>query len=176
VYYIAILADVALSITAGTSNVDNNAVEIWTESSSYSGGFPTPAIPSETGGTDPNITISVVPNNWSLVSEVLEDGDTTYVYSATVNAKDLYSLSALGVTAAAIAGVEVFLMGKKSDSGPRSISLRFIANASPETDEGTVALSNSYNWITKFLALDPNGASWTQAHAEGATIGVKVIS
>lgn len=173
-YYIAFFADAAFSVSTTTTGVHSN---MWGYGQSYGSGFPSTIT---TAGVNASLLLKaytlVTPSNWSLVSDAAEDGDSTYVYSSTINAEDLYTLSALPVTPNSILGVEVFMVARKSDSGARTVSLRYKANGSADTDEGTTALSNNYTFTTKFLPLDPTGASWTQAHVEGANIGVKVIS
>ena len=93
-----------------------------------------------------------------------------------MNNEDLYTLTALPVTPNLILGVVPIVYWRKSDAGARSGSLRLIANGSSDTDEGTVSLSNTYIYTWKFLPLDPLGSTWTQAHVEGAEIGVKVTA
>lgn len=172
-YYIAFLADNSLSVVSATFG---SSYGLSAQSTLYSNGWPAHAVASTTGANLPAFTVSSTPFNWSLVGETLEDGDATYVYSSTVGQEDLYTLSALGLTASSIAGVEVFLVARKSDSGPRTIELQYIANGSADTSEGTLPLPNTYLYLTKFLPKDPTGASWTQANVEGASIGQKLIA
>lgn len=142
---------------------------------SYSGSLPS-SFAASTGsiGHLPNISIIVTNFKWSLVNWDTEQGDTYYLSSATVGNEELFSMSSLPVTPTSIVGVKPRLFLHKSDAGPRSASMRLIANASSDTSIVNGPLSSSGNFFSKFMPLDPTGAAWTASHVNGANLGIKV--
>lgn len=172
-YGIAILTDAA--VTLDSCNTSGYFAVVGA-ARSYGAGF-IPLFDTGVGASiAPFMTVDQTPDNWSLVNESSEDGDTTYVQSSTVNDLDLYTLAPLGVTPSAIVGVQATAIWRKQNSGARTVSLMYKANGSAATVETTVSLSVGYTVSRKFMPLDPTAAAFTQLVVEGAQVGAKVIS
>lgn len=120
------------------------------------------------------IGMTVTPTNSGLVNDVLEDGDTTYVYSNTIGQEDIYSVTSLGgITPVTIHGVAPFVFWRRSDAGFRSGSLSVTANGSGDTPVIVdVIPSLTYVYSQTFMAVDPTSATWTASHINGMQIGV----
>lgn len=126
---------------------------------------------SQLAGSDGNST-----DNYALVDEASQNGDTDYVQSATVNQKDTYDFTDMSHTPASIFGVQVNMVAKKDDSGNRSICAVTRSGGS-DTDGATQALSTSYVVYTEIRETDPNtAAAWTRTNLNNAEFGVKVAA
>jgi hypothetical protein len=115
-------------------------------------------------------------DNYALVDETLQNGDTDYVQSATVNNKDTYAFTDMSHTPASIFGVQINMIAKKDDSGTRSIC-SVTRSGGSDTDGATQALSTSYLCYREIRETDPNtAAAWTRANLNSAEFGVKVAA
>jgi hypothetical protein len=171
-YWVAIMQDAAATFLGSSTTGGDTLAQ------TYGSGFPSSAAGFAVVSTNYiNAGLNATPLNWYQVSDVTEDGDTSYVYSSTVGQEDIYGVTALGLTPASILGVNVFAFWKKSDSGGRGGTISVAANGSADTAEvSNVTPSLSYTYSQKFLATDPTGAVWTAANINAMTIGVAVAS
>jgi hypothetical protein len=110
------------------------------------------------------------------VSESVADGDTTYVESDTVGHMDLYELTDLPLTPAAIHAVQLATVARKTDAGARS--LRAIARSGATTQPGaTRTLATSYALYDDILETDPDTtADWTKAAVDALLTGVELTA
>jgi hypothetical protein len=173
-YYIALLADTACGFGVGSPTAGEAS---YTSPVSYASGFPStaPTTPTTVTGNyiQGQITLS---GNSSCVSELLANGDTDYVFSATVNDADLYDMAELTYVPAAIIGVVSKMYCKKSDAGARNGQLLVKSGATQVTGPDT-PLSSSYTYLARVDTVDPNtGATWTAAGIAAAQVGQKVTA
>lgn len=126
---------------------------------------------SQLTGSDGNST-----DNYQLVDEVSQNGDTDYVYSATVNQKDTYAYTDMSHTPTSIFGLQINMTAKKDDSGTRSIAA-VTRSGGTDTDGTSQALSTSYICYREVSEVDPNtAAAWTRTNLNNAEFGVKVAA
>lgn len=126
---------------------------------------------SQLAGSDGNST-----DNYALVDEASQNGDTDYVQSATSSQKDTYAIADMSHTPASIFGVQVNMVAKKDDSGTRSICAVTRSGGS-DTDGATQALGTTYFCYTEIRETDPNtAAAWTRTNFNNAEFGVKVAA
>lgn len=126
---------------------------------------------SQLTGSDGNST-----DNYLLVDEASQDGDTSYVQSATASQKDTYAFSNMSHTPATIHGVQINMFAKKDDAGARSIC-SVIRSGGSDTDGTTQALSTSYVDYREIAETDPDtAAAWDKAGFDAAEFGVKVAA
>lgn len=174
-YWLAIWSSV--SATSGALNGGSRA----TQSLTFTGTFPATASAGVlAGGLVPPFVmadLTGIPSH-SLVTDNTADGDTSYVYSATVGQEDLYSFASLasqGFTPASIAGVIPFGVLRKSDSGARTVSIRAKSGATDAAALTNSGLGLSYSFQGTWLATDPNtGAAWTTVGVDALQVGLKV--
>lgn len=122
-------------------------------------------------GSDGNST-----DNYALVDEAAQNGDTDYVQSATPTQKDTYAFTDMTHTPSSIMGVQINMVAKKDDSGNRSICAVTRSGGS-DTDGATQALSTSYVCYREIRETDPNtSAAWTRTNLNAAEFGVKVAA
>lgn len=112
--------------------------------------------------------------NWQCVNEASEDGDTTYVSSATAGQKDLYTKNASPADTGPIFAAQLCSVARKDDAGTRSIANTVRSNAT-DLDGATKPLNTTYSWFLDIYETDPNtGSPWTKTGFDAAWIGVKV--
>jgi len=170
-YVWAILANVAFTAMSATATR-------WYKAQPYASGFPDPAgaISTDAATRFPYM-VATLTGNCLMVSELLANGDTDYVLSATPTQQDLYDVADLvGVTAQAIIGVVSKIYVKKSDAGARTGQLQVVSGATTVTGVDT-ALSSTYSYLSRVDTTDPNtAAAWTLAGVAGIKVGAKVTS
>jgi hypothetical protein len=124
---------------------------------------------SQLVGSDGNST-----DNYLLVDEASQNGDTDYVQSATVNQKDTYAITDIAHTPTSIFGTQLNIIAKKDDSGTRSICA-VCRSGGTDYDGDTQALSTSYLDYRQVREVDPaTSAAWTKTNLNAAEFGVKV--
>jgi len=126
--------------------------------------------PSTTGM--PPATLTIITDNSAGVQELIEDGDTTYIFSSSTG-EDKYSLSPV-LTGYNVVMVQPYMMYRRSDVGPRTLALSLAANGSADTPVITdnVVGNLAYNYKFAQLELDPTGAAWTPTSVNGAIMGI----
>ena len=114
-------------------------------------------------------------NNYGRLTDILPDGDTTYVYSTTPDAVDRYGLADLPAEAYTVAAV-ASVMYVRRDGGTLSVAPLMRSGAA--TSEGSaVAPGSTYAAYFQPFYTDPaTGLAWTVAGINGAEIGLKVIA
>jgi len=114
--------------------------------------------------------------NWPMVAETLQDGTTSYVYDATVNDADFYTIAAIASTPATVVAVTTRGFVQKSDAGTRGAAVQLKSGATTVTSTPTL-LSSSFGWLWRTDVTDPaTGAAWTAAAVNNVQIGPKVTS
>lgn len=126
---------------------------------------------SQLVGSDGNST-----DNYQLVDESSQNGDTDYVQSSTVNNKDTYTFADMSHTPSSIFGTQLNMISKKDDSGTRSIC-SVCRSAGTDYDGDTQALGTSYSDYRNIRETDPaTSAAWTRTNLNSAEFGVKVAA
>lgn len=126
---------------------------------------------SQLDGSDGNSV-----DNYLLVDETLQDGDTTYVESSTAAEKDTYAFGNMSHTPSIIHGVQVVANAKKDDAGARSITT-VVRSDGADYDGATVALTTAYLMYYDIHEEDPDtSAAWTKSGFDAAEFGVKVAA
>lgn len=115
-------------------------------------------------------------SNFALVDESKSNSDTDYVFSSTVNHKDLYDLTNLSSTPANIYGVEAHMFARKTDAGLKQSQIRVKSGATEVGGTDTV-LTTSYVMQSHFLSTDPDtGVAWTATAINALQVGPKVTA
>lgn len=114
-------------------------------------------------------------NNYLQVDEVQPDGDTTYVESPIVGAKDTYTYGNPATSSGTVYGVQILPYAKKTDAGVRSIAS--MARLSGVDEDGpTKTLNTDYAYLSDIREEKPGGGSWTITDVQDAEFGVKVTA
>jgi len=181
-YWIAVWSSAAAA--SGTFNGVGGTFTRTTLAATYGASFPTAYVGGGTASTSVNslyysANLTSI-DNASLVNDSTQDADSTYVFSSTVGAEDLYSfasLASLGIAPAAVTGVIPFVIARKSDSGARTISVQAKSGATEVAAASNAAPGLTYQFLGGWLATDPaTGAAWTTAAVDALQIGPKVVA
>lgn len=116
-------------------------------------------------------------DNYLLVDEVPSDSDTTYVQSATPNAKDLYNLTPCNLPADyKVLYVWAEARVKDTTTGAGTIKL-LVKTEATEYESADINLSTVYaKRIGTLYNLNPNtGLPWTIAQLDALQVGIKVV-
>lgn len=174
-YYVAVWANANTSMF-GTGTGILRATQALT----YTGTFPATATATATS-TNSAAFVSAALGSitaQSAVGDATQDGDTSYVYGATVGAEDLYSFPSLasqGIAPVGIVGVMPFAIIRRSDSGARTASVRAKSGSTDAAAASSGSLGLSYGILQGFLTTDPDTlAPWTNAGVDALQVGVKV--
>lgn len=124
---------------------------------------------SQLVGSDSNST-----DNYLLVDEAAQNGDTDYVQSATVNNKDTYAFANMAHTPSSIFGTQLNMIAKKDDGGTRSIC-SVCRSGGADYDGDSQVMGTSYSDYRQVREVDPaTSAAWTRSDLNSAEFGVKV--
>lgn len=116
--------------------------------------------------------------NASQVSEVLNDGDASYVYTTVAGNEDLYTINPLPSTPSTIYAVQPVLSCRKGDATTHTIQVSLKSGATL-VHGPTDAVTGSYIYgpTIPIYVNDPNtGFPWVAAAVNAALIGMKLIS
>jgi hypothetical protein len=130
--------------------------------------------PSGAGGSSQWTPLSG--DNYTNVSEVQCDDDTSYVECGTSGYEDLYAYGNLSSITGVIAGVQINTVAKATDAS--SVAIKFPCKSSTTDDGGgsDMTLSaGSYLAFNRIVENDPaTSAAWLIAAVNDAQFGVKV--
>lgn len=114
-------------------------------------------------------------NNYLLVDENPENGDTDYVESSNVGDQDTYTYGNLASTTGSVFGVQILPYARKTDAGARKI--KTLARLSGTDDAGPdQTLSADYVYLSDIREADPSGSQWTIANVNSAEFGEEVAA
>jgi hypothetical protein len=102
-------------------------------------------------------------SNWVEVSEVHNDGDTSYNFTTTTGAQDLFNFAPLAGTISSILGVQVTGSYRKDDAGTHEITHQIVSGGTASNGLAW-SVPGGYVYFTDLWVLDPHtSANWTVA-------------
>lgn len=112
--------------------------------------------------------------NYENVDESYADDDTTYTYSATLNAEDLFDYGNMTATnAGTVFCVSPNIMCRKETAGGRKIAARAKSGANNTTGSSQTVAAN-YRARLEPLEEKPGGGAWTKSDVDAAQFGYKI--
>lgn len=129
---------------------------------------------------DTDVATGFVPNsgitNSENVSEVPDDGDTTFVSATNTGTIDAYrSSTVLPFNPQKIHGVSVGLVARKTDAGLRSVGVRVQSAGGTVVNFPGFPLGTGYQRIEEYLEVDPDGSiEWTKPKVDALVYGPRV--
>lgn len=127
-------------------------------------------------GDQTDLDTSSAVDNYTLVNEDTEDGDTSYVETNTVNAFDLYHYENILLAGDIFAAVPKPVL-KKDPSGTRSFRTLCKSNGTTENGAEQFPSSGSYVRRQHVYEQDPDGPmTWTVAAINAAQWGIQLVS
>lgn len=133
-------------------------------------------LPTGIGATSAWTPVGAV-NGWQCVAEVPNDGDTTYISSATPGQRDTFVTADLTSVAGIVKGVQVNLVARKDDAGSRTVQ-GLMRQGVTNYDIGAVAtIAATYAMYSSPQELNPaTGVAFTVAEINADEFGVDMIS
>jgi hypothetical protein len=126
-----------------------------------------------------NSSVALTPlssSNWSQVCEGTMDGDTSYNFSSTVGATDLFAAAGLTTTTSTVFAIKTKAAVRKDDAGHRAVATTLTSGLS-RVGGTPVALSPAYQYISDIFISDPaTSLMWTPINVSNSTFGYSVIS
>lgn len=116
-------------------------------------------------------------SNYPQVADAAPDGDTSYVATSTVGARDLYdSGDTISGTPVAVHAVAVGAVMSKTDAGERGAST-VIKSGATVAQGVAVGVPQGYAHVFDMWTADPaTGAAWTKSGVEALSFGVECRS
>jgi hypothetical protein len=181
-YWTAVMLDTTITdVFRGANGVNNNSVDPRTQTVAYPNFPPDGSSALVDSGNGPYANVSAYLStltNWGAVSELPQDGTSSYVYNQTVGNVDQYNLSALPFTPSYIDAVEVVgCMARNSvGSGSRSGALELNSGGTLD-DSPSIVQSTTFGFQGKCYTTDPNGSiTWTATAINALLLGPKVTA
>jgi len=110
-------------------------------------------------------------DNWAMVDELVNDGDTTYVSTDTPGHQDYYGVHTLTVSPFNIVAVQTKMITRMDDTGPHQVCFN-VKSGTVVTPSSTLSVSSTYTWIELVNSTDPNtGSAWTPTAVNTCQIG-----
>jgi len=112
---------------------------------------------------------------FTMVDEVLCDGDTTYIFDGTVGDRAVFNMASTGATPLSVSAVQIGTFTRKTDTGTRAIQLQYVDSGGTAYDSASQTLGTTYGRQVSILENNPATATaWTPAEANALKTGVKV--
>lgn len=114
--------------------------------------------------------------NWECVDDNPPNDGTTYISSATVGAKDMYTLQSLP-NPGTIHAVQVLTYASKDQAGGRTLQHVVRDTVSGNEISGSqLGPGTTYHFLASQFDTDPSGNSWTYTEIDQMQAGVEVAS
>lgn len=126
-------------------------------------------------GDSSDFSVTGSGTHYGAVSESAQDGDTSYISSSSVGAKDSFTLPPLSSTPLFIAGIQQTTVARKDDAGIRTLAAYLKISGADYVNGINIPLTDSYTYDSSLLENNPaTGAAWTRDELEAAQIGIKL--
>jgi hypothetical protein len=111
-------------------------------------------------------------SNYARVNETHADGDTSYVFSDTLDQIDSYAFGSLSSTPTTIHGVQACLWNRKDATSVRQIEPTTVIGGTAYSETPTTSMSTTYTCYTAIYRVNPQTlALWTESDIAGAEFG-----
>jgi len=112
---------------------------------------------------------------YTMVDEVLCNGDADYIFDGTVNDRAVFNMASTGLTPASVSAVQIGTFSRKTDTGVRAIQLQYVDSGGTAYNSSDISLTPAYGRQVSILENNPATATaWTPAEANALKTGVKV--
>ena len=134
------------------------------------------ALRSTGAGHSTQFALGAGTSNWEAVSEATEDGDTTYVDSATAGQIDTYTFGALTPVSGTIPFIQTMLVARKDDAGIRTVA-DVISDGITDHVGASNNVGTSYQqWLTIHETDPVTSAAFTLANVNARQYGVEEVA
>jgi hypothetical protein len=105
----------------------------------------------------------------------LHDGDTTYIYSPTVDDIDTFTCANLSTSPATVLGVQACVVARKDDASSRSVATVIRHNSTDAFGTGT-SLGDTYVHLLTMHETAPDASAWDATKVNACEVGAKVTA
>jgi len=127
-------------------------------------------------------TPSTGADNYAMVDDDAQDGDSTYVETTTAGHKDIYEFEDVPGTVTTINAVSLVLVAKKVDpSGLTQVQMLSVQDSTERNAGDVVTLTNAYPSVPldakyRILTTCPDGTAWTPAKLNAIKWGFEAVA
>lgn len=132
------------------------------------------ALNTATPGTYADFTANGSSSNYGAVSEMFQDGDTSFNASSTLNHKDTFTLQDPPMSSGSVYAVQTILTTRQDSGAGRSLS-PVIRMSGADYVGTTGALGTSYVMKTDIYDANPTGTAWDASTLAGIEVGYKLV-
>jgi len=121
-------------------------------------------------------------DNYAMVDDDAQDGDSTYVETTTAGHKDIYEFEDVPGTVTTINAVSLVLVAKKVDpSGLTQVQMLSVQDSTERNAGDAVTLTNAYPSVPldakyRILTTCPDGTAWTPAKLNAIKWGFEAVA
>jgi len=121
-------------------------------------------------------------DNYAMVDDDAQDGDSTYVETTTAGRKDIYEFEDVPGTVTTINAVSLVLVAKKVDpSGLTQVQMLSVQDSTERNAGDAVTLTNAYPSVPldakyRILTTCPDGTAWTPAKLNAIKWGFEAVA
>lgn len=115
-------------------------------------------------------------NNYAMVADIPNDGDTSYVFTGSSSAEDLYDVVSLPTSSASIEAVQVNAVARRVDAGGSTLTLEAKSGSTKHSDGGHTLSTNYVNYQMLLLTNPDTSAAWTDTDITGLKLGISVVN
>ena len=127
-------------------------------------------------GHSTQFTATGAASNWQCVDQSAEDGDTTYVSSATAGQIDCYTFGSVTPTSGTVPFIQTMIVARKDDAGTRTIA-DVISNGTTNSIGTNVNIGTTYAQYLTIHETDPIAAgAWTITNVNGRQYGIDEVA
>lgn len=169
-YWVGICTDATSSFNASTAG--NGGLGSNTTYAAFPVASPSTSAAQNLGISGP----LAITANYGHVSETLQDGTTSYVYSSNPTDADFYTVGPLAQTPASVIAVVTRGFIQKSDAGTRLGAVQLKSGGTTVATPNAV-MGTTFGWVYRTDANDPaTGLPWTHTAVSAVNIGPLVVS
>lgn len=161
-------------IGPGTFYYDDFYVLDRTVGSDYLGDVRVDSYDVDGAGDDADFT-PLSGSNYENVDDDTPDSDTTYNESATIGAKDTFTLQDTSNQGASVYGVAHIMTVRKTDAGGRTIR-GVLKSGSTTTNQITRSPNTTYETFFQHNEDVPGGTGWTESNVNSLKAGYEIVS
>lgn len=148
----------------------------WSDSSTPLGDARVDVIPPTSDTVQKDFHASSGTDNYAMVAEAPNDGDSSYVFSGSSTAKDLYGLGDLATSSSAIYGVQLNVVAKRADAGSATLTLHAKSSTTDASDAGHTLTSSYLNYQDLLLTDPATSAAWTDSGVNSLLAGFDLVA
>ncbi len=149
-----------------------------TDTTTYLGDVRAECLVTTAVGTYTDLSVVGATDAWDAVNDgAAPNDDTDYITTAAVNQKSTFNFSDTGLPAGSVLGVQINILARKTDSGPRGIKPVIRSGGSDFLGTEQNPSATSYSYLHEAWGKNPvSAAAWDIATVNALEAGVKLTT